>query len=220
VTIPHKQRVIRYLDAVDPLSKRIGAVNTVYRKAGKWRGTNTDAEGIRVPLEKRLRISKSSVLVVGNGGTARSAAFTLSDAGARLSITGRNPDRVRALAKICNAEAVLPEQLKDRYFDAVVHATPLGMWPNTEACFFEDAIPADLVFDLVYTPQETLLLKRAAAQGKATIPGLEMFLEQAAQQFKLFTGESAPKAVMERAALEALAEQQNNNHHLKAGGHG
>jgi 3-dehydroquinate dehydratase/shikimate dehydrogenase len=220
VTIPHKQRVIRYLDAVDPLSKRIGAVNTVYKKAGKWRGTNTDAEGIRVPLEKRLRVSKSSILVVGNGGTARSAAFTLSDAGARLAITGRNPDRVRALAKICNAEPVLPEQLKDRYFDAVVHATPLGMWPNTEACFFDGAIPADLVFDLVYTPQETLLLKRAAEQGKATIMGLEMFLEQAARQFQLFTGETAPKAVMERAALEALAEQQAGNHnHLKAGGH-
>lgn len=67
VTIPHKQRVIRYLDAVDPLSKRIGAINTVFKKAGKWRGTNTDAEGIRVPLEKRIRVAKSSVLVVGNG---------------------------------------------------------------------------------------------------------------------------------------------------------
>ncbi len=110
--------------------------------------------------------------------------------------------------------------MKERYFDAVVHATPLGMWPNTEACFFDGAIPADLVFDLVYTPQETLLLKHAAEQGKATITGLEMFLEQAARQFQLFTGETAPKAVMERAALEALAEQQSGNHnHLKVGGH-
>jgi len=214
VTIPHKQRIIRYLDTVDPLSKRIGAVNSVYRKAGKWRGTNTDAEGIRVPLEKRLRLSKASVLVVGNGGSARSAAFTLAAAGARLSITGRNPDRVRALAKLCDADPLMPEQAKAQYFDAIVHATPLGMWPHTEACFFEDHIPGDLVFDLVYTPQETLLLKRAAEQGKAVIPGLEMFLEQAARQFHLFTGESAPKAVMERAALEALAEQQaiSNNH--------
>lgn len=213
VTIPHKQRVIRYLDAVDPLSKRIGAINTVYKKAGKWRGTNTDAEGIRVPLEKRIRVAKSSVLVVGNGGTARSAAFTLSDAGAKLAITGRNPDRVRALAKICDAEPLLPEQAKQRHFDALIHATPLGMWPHTEACFFEDAIPADLVFDLVYTPHETELLRRAAGQGKAVIHGLEMFLEQAARQFTLFTGENAPKAVMERAAIEALAEQQAISNH-------
>ncbi|HEY3444193.1 MAG TPA: shikimate dehydrogenase [Paludibaculum sp.] len=208
VTIPHKQRVLRYLDSIDPLSKRIGAVNTVYKKAGKWRGTNTDADGIRVPLEKRLRLAKSSVLVVGNGGTARSAAFTLSDAGARLAITGRNPDRVRALAKICDAEALTPEQAQERHFDALVHATPLGMWPHSEACFFDGVIPANLVFDLVYTPHDTLLLRRAAEQGKVVIHGIEMFLEQAARQFQLFTGESAPKAVMERAALEALAEQQ------------
>lgn len=208
VTIPHKQRVIRYLNSIDPLSKRIGAVNTVYKKAGQWRGTNTDADGIRVPLEKRLRIAKSSVLVVGNGGTARSAVFTLSDAGARLAITGRNPDRVRALAKICNAEPLTPEQACERHFDAIVHATPVGMWPHSEACFFEDVIPANLVFDLVYTPHETLLLRRAAEQGKAVIHGIEMFLEQAARQFQIFTGETAPRAVMERAALEALAEQQ------------
>ena len=140
--------------------------------------------------------------------TARSAAFTLSDAGARLAITGRNPDRVRALAKICDAEALTPEQAQERHFDALVHATPLGMWPNPEACFFDGVIPANLVFDLVYTPHDTLLLRRAAEQGKAVIHGIEMFLEQAARQFQLFTGESAPKAVMERAALEALAEQQ------------
>ena len=94
MTIPHKQKIIRYLDVIDPLARRIGAVNTVWRKAGKWRGTNTDAEGIRVPLVKRLRLMKTRVLVVGNGGAARSAAFTLSDARRKLSIVGRNPDRV------------------------------------------------------------------------------------------------------------------------------
>ena len=87
VTIPHKQRIIRYLDALDPLSRRIGAVNTVWRKAGKWRGTNTDIDGVRVPLEKRIRLSKKSVLVAGNGGAARAAAFALADAGAKVSIT-------------------------------------------------------------------------------------------------------------------------------------
>jgi 3-dehydroquinate dehydratase/shikimate dehydrogenase len=217
VTIPHKQRVIRYLDSVDPLSKRIGAVNTVWRKAGRWRGTNTDVEGIKLPLEKRLRLAKASVLVVGNGGAARSAAFTLAGAGARVTVTGRNPDRVRALAKACDGEAAAPEQLASACFDVVIHATPLGMWPHENECFFPGRIPGRIVFDLVYNPQETMLLKRAKEQGLTTIRGIEMFIEQAVRQFELFTGENPPRGVMERAALEALAEHQN--HCVHAGEH-
>ena len=205
VTIPHKQKVIRYLDIVDPLARRIGAVNTVWKKAGKWRGAHTDAEAVTVPLSKKLRLSKSTVLVVGNGGAARSAAFALGDSGAKVSITGRNPDRVRALAKVCGAEPVLKEQMGSRMFDALVHATPLGMHPHTEDCFFEDAIPAEMVFDMVYNPRETMLTRRAADQGKTVIPGLQMFLEQAAHQFEIWTGETAPRSVMEKAAAEALA---------------
>jgi 3-dehydroquinate dehydratase/shikimate dehydrogenase len=205
VTLPHKQKILRYLDMVEPLARRIGAVNTVWRKAGKWRGTNTDAEGVRIPLEKHLRLSKSAVLVVGNGGAARGAAFALTDAGARVSIVGRNPDRVRALAKACNAEPLMREQLQARHFDGLVHATPLGMVPNTSACFFEDGIPADVVLDMVYTPFETVLLRRAREQGRVVVHGIEMFLEQAARQFEIWTGENAPLAVMEKAAREALA---------------
>lgn len=219
VTIPHKHRIMRYLDAIDPLTKRIGAVNTVYRKAGRWRGTNTDADGIRIPLEKRTRLGKASVLIVGNGGTARSAAFTLKDAGAKIAVTGRNIDRVRALAKLVDAEPLAPDQLEGRLFDVLIHATPLGMWPHTETCFFPGPIPAHLVFDLVYTPRETLLLKRAAAEGRQVIAGLEMFLEQAARQFEIFTGVTAPRAAMERAALEALHEQEEQLR-LHAGRHG
>ena len=204
VTIPHKQKVIRYLDIVDPLARRIGAVNTVWKKAGKWRGTNTDAEAVTGPLGKKIRLSKSSVLVVGNGGAARSAAFALGDCGAKVSITGRNPDRVRALAKICGAEPILKDQMGSRMFDALVHATPLGMHPHTEECFFQDAIPAEMVFDMVYNPQQTMLTRRAEEQGKAVIPGLQMFLEQAAHQFEIWTGETAPRPAMEKAAMEAL----------------
>ncbi len=105
VTIPHKQKILRYLDIVDPLARRIGAVNTVFRKNGKWRGLNTDVQGIIGPLSKKIRLGKSSVLVVGNGGAARGAAFALADSGAKVAIVGRNADRVRALAKACNAEA-------------------------------------------------------------------------------------------------------------------
>ena len=204
VTIPHKQKIIRYLDAVEPLAKRIGAVNTVWRKAGKWRGANTDVAGVTLPLARILRLPNSSVLVVGNGGAARGAAFALSDAGAKLAITGRNPDRVRALAKICSAEPLLRDQLNGRKFDVVVHATPLGMFPKVDECFFDGAIPGEVVFDMVYNPMETVLVKHAREQGKAVIPGVEMFVEQAVRQFELWTGETAPRQAMLKAAMEAL----------------
>ncbi len=211
VTIPHKQKIIRYLDQVDIVAKRIGAVNTVWRKAGKWRGANTDAPGVTVPLEKHLRLNKAHVLVVGNGGAARGAVFALAEAGAKLSLTGRNIDRVRALASACGAEPLSRDAAEGRMFDAVVHATPLGMAPQTDKCFFRDKIPAKLVFDMVYTPIETELLKRARAQKAVVIPGIEMFLEQASRQFEIFTGERAPRAVMEQAAMEALAARAAGN---------
>jgi len=208
VTIPHKQKILRYLDQVDPVARRIGAVNTVWRKAGKWRGTNTDAPGVTTPLERHLRLSKASVLVVGNGGAARGAVFALAASGSKLAITGRNLDRVRALAATCGAEALSREQAEARKFDALVHATPLGMHPHSDRCFFEGKIPSSLVFDMVYTPMETMLLRRAKDQGAETIAGLEMFLEQAARQFEIFTGEHAPRAVMQKAAMEALAARE------------
>jgi 3-dehydroquinate dehydratase / shikimate dehydrogenase len=208
VTIPHKQRILRYLDVVDPAARRIGAVNTVWRKAGKWRGVNTDAEGVTVPLNRRVRVAKSSVLVVGNGGAARGAAFALAAAGAKLAITGRNPDRVRALAKACDAEPLSRDQAESRMFDVLIHATPLGMSPRTDQCFFDGRLPAKLVFDMVYNPMDTALIRRARSQGAEVICGLEMFLEQAARQFEIWTGENAPRSVMEKAALEALAPVQ------------
>lgn len=204
VTIPHKQKVMRCLDIIDPLARRIGAVNTVWKKAGKWRGTNTDALAVVRPLSKKLRLPKSSVLLAGNGGAARSAAYALAEAGASLFVTGRNADRVRALAKACGAEPVLFPQLTGKHFDAVVHATPLGMFPNVQDCFFPDKIPADIVFDMVYNPLETELIRRAKKQDLSVVTGLEMFLEQAAAQFEIWTGESAPRPAMEKAALEAL----------------
>jgi 3-dehydroquinate dehydratase/shikimate dehydrogenase len=204
VTIPHKQKIIRYLDVVDPLAKRIGAVNTVWRKAGKWRGTNTDAAGVTGPLTRLLKLPKSSVLIVGNGGAARGAACALTDAGAKVSLVGRNADRVRALSKVCGAEALTRDQLEKHHFDVVVHATPLGMFPHVNECFFNGHIPADVVFDMVYNPVETMLVKRAREQGKTVIPGLDMFIEQAVRQFEIWTGESAPRPVMLKAATEAL----------------
>jgi 3-dehydroquinate dehydratase/shikimate dehydrogenase len=204
VTIPHKQKILRYLDLVDPLARRIGAVNTVWRKAGKWRGTNTDADGVIRPLERHLRLGKTTVLLAGNGGAGRGAAYALQAAGVKLAITGRNIDRVRALAKACDAEPLTREQACARMFDVLVHSTPLGMFPKVEHAFFDDKIPAKLVFDMVYNPLDTLLVRMARDQGATVIRGLEMFLEQASRQFEIWTGETAPRAVMEKAALEAL----------------
>ena len=133
------------------------------------------------------------------------AAYALAEAGAKLSITGRNVDRVRVLARASGAELLTRQQAEARKFDVLVHATPLGMYPRTDQCFFNGRIPAEMVFDMVYNPLDTVLLRKARSQGAETISGLEMFIEQAVRQFEIFTGESAPKAVMERAAAEALA---------------
>jgi 3-dehydroquinate dehydratase/shikimate dehydrogenase len=204
VTIPHKRRIMRYLDHVDPLARRIGAVNTVVKRLGKWRGSNTDAEAVSGPLSKLIGLSKASVLILGNGGAARGAACALTDAGAKVALTGRNADRVRALARVVGGEAVSQEQAMMRHYDVVINATPVGMWPHGDECPFEDQIPGEIVFDMVYNPLETKLIRRAKEQGKQTIPGIRMFIEQAVKQFELWTGETAPRAAMETAALDAL----------------
>jgi 3-dehydroquinate dehydratase/shikimate dehydrogenase len=204
VTIPHKQKVLRHLASVDPPARRIGAVNTVYRRHGKLRGANTDVVGVTAPLEKRIKLKGARVLIAGSGGGARGAAFALADKGARVFVTGRSPERVRALARVAGATPIDREKLAGERFDALVHATPVGMHPRPHESFFCEAIPADVVFDMVYNPLETLLLQQARAAGKEVISGLEMFLEQAAAQFEIWTGMTAPRLAMEAAAREAL----------------
>ena len=171
VTIPHKQKILRYLDSVDPLARRIGAVNTVWRRGGKWRGANTDAAAVTAPLQRLMRLRDASVLIVGNGGAARAAACALQEAGSKITLVGRNSDRVRALAKTCGAEALAKEQLSGRHFDVVVHATPMGMFPHVNECFFNGSIPGEVVLDMVYNPLETVLLRRAREEGKTVAPG-------------------------------------------------
>ncbi len=203
VTIPHKRRIVHHLDTIDPLARRIGAVNTVWRKSGKWRGTNTDTQGVLKPLSKHLRLAHSSVLIAGYGGAARAAAVALHDAHAEVTVTGRNMRQAQILAHVVQGEAITLKQAQSRHFDALVHATPVGMVPNTEQCLFPDRIPGEVVLDMVYNPHETLLLKRAKEQGATVIPGAEMLLEQAVAQFEIWTGDSAPREVMRRA-LELL----------------
>ena len=206
VTIPHKQRVIPYLDRVDEAAFEIGAVNTLYWDHDRLSGTNTDAQGIVKPLSQRLTLAGTRVLVVGNGGAARAAIVGLVREGANVTVTGRNPDRVRRLASQLGADVVAFELLGGQYFDVLVQTTPVGMSPDVDGNLFPGRIPADVVFDLVYNPLETALLKHASAEKKVTISGMEMFVEQAAAQFQIWTGLDAPRDVMRSAVVERRVE--------------
>ena len=202
VTIPHKQSVIPHLDRVADAALEIGAVNTVYWDQGRLCGTNTDAQGIVKPLSQRVSLARARVLVVGNGGAARAAIVCLKREGATIAVTGRNFERVRRLASELEVRVVAFERLGGEYFDVLVQATSVGMLPHAEGNLFPGRIPADVVFDLVYNPLETALLKHASAEKKLTISGIEMFVEQAAAQFRIWTGMEAPRNVMRSVVLE------------------
>ena len=207
VTIPHKQSVIPHLDRVDEATSEIGAVNTIYRDQQlRLCGTNTDAQGIVRPLSQRITLAGARVLVVGNGGAARAAIVALKREGVKVAVTGRNPERVRRLASQLGSNAIAFKRLGGQYFDALVQTTPVGMSPNTDGNLFPDKIPADVVFDLVYNPLTTALLRNASAQKKVMISGIEMFVEQAAAQFQIWTGLVAPQDVMRAAVLERRVE--------------
>ena len=205
VTIPHKQKIIRYLDVVDPLARRIGAVNTVWRKAGKWRGANTDVAGVTGPLARVLRLRNASILMVGNGGAARGAAFALADAGAKITLTGRNFDRVRSLAKVCGADGVAR---RSRFARTI--STPWCM-PRPWACIRTWAgVSSTAKYRRTWSSTWSIIRlrrncsSRAREQGKTVVPGIDMFIEQAVRQFEIWTGETAPRAAMLKAAQEAL----------------
>jgi 3-dehydroquinate dehydratase/shikimate dehydrogenase len=216
VTIPHKREIVRYTDKIDSWVEMAGAANTIRIRRGRWEAVNTDIDGIRIPLQRRYRLSRGRRLgrafraaIVGNGGSARAAVIALQSLGCRnISVVGRDPARVRHLAKQMDAEATTLDALRTEAFDLLIHATPVGMWPNEQQCLLTaDHLRAGTVFDLVYNPQETELLKRARAAGCRTISGLEMFLAQAARQFKFWTGVEAPLSQMRRVAVRWLISQ-------------
>ncbi len=207
VTIPHKEAIARAADWVEPEAREVGAVNTIVRRGKKLYGYNTDMAGVIVPLEKRLRLRGARVLVAGAGGAARAAAFALARRKARVVVVSRRQEQAVALAEQIGGETVERNSLSGEKFDAIVHATPLGMYPDTESCFFSPGeLNAPLLLETVYSPVETRLVQMARRRGVQVIPGLEMFLEQAAGQFELWTRAKAPRAVMARAARQALAE--------------
>ena len=208
VTMPLKQDVIPFLERTDPLSQKIGAVNTILRaQDGKFYGFNTDVAGIVGPLERRLSLRGARVLVVGAGGAARAAVFGCKEKGAEVSIVNRTVETAQKLARQAGVKCVKKEQLSKLEFDVIVHCTPAGMPGNKTATVLSpDELNARLVFDTVYNPIDTPLLKMARAKGLAVITGVEMFVTQGARQFEIWTGKPAPDQDMLRVVLHALRQ--------------
>jgi len=200
VTMPLKQEVLPHLANMDPLTARIKACNTLRTGAdGKLYGFNTDVAGVVRPLEKRLRLKGARVAVLGAGGAARAAVFGLIDQGAEVFVVNRTHEKAVALAKEAKAKALKHEQFAKQHFDVLLNSTPCGMAGNKQALpIAENELNAGLVFDMVYNPLETPLLKLAKARGIPVVTGLEMFVQQGARQFEIWTGKPAPEAEMLR----------------------
>ncbi len=208
VTMPYKQEILEALENSDPLTKQIGACNTVVRGAGgQLYGFNTDVAGIIVPLEQRLHLSGARILIVGAGGAARAAAFGLKAKGAEVFLTNRTPEKAQALARQTKAKYLKRSDIAKQQFDVIINATPLGMNGNKQTPLNETELNTKYVFDLVYNPVETPLVKLARSKELQVIPGLEMFVQQGARQFEIWTGKPAPIAEMAYVVSKALERQ-------------
>jgi 3-dehydroquinate dehydratase / shikimate dehydrogenase len=211
ITMPLKQDVIPHLEQTDPLSAKIGAVNTLRMLDGKLYGFNTDVPGIVGPLEKRMQIRGAKILVLGAGGAARAAVFGLKDKGAEVFVLNRTAETAQKLARQAGAKTVKKEALAKTPFDVIINATPVGMAGNKTPSIIEGEINAKLVFDLVYNPLETPLIHQARKQGIPFITGIEMFIQQGARQFEIFTGKPAPEEEMFRVVLHSLRQQAESS---------
>jgi 3-dehydroquinate dehydratase / shikimate dehydrogenase len=208
VTMPYKQAIVSHLDNTDSHTTKIGACNTVVRaQDGKLYGFNTDAAGVVRPLEQRLTLEHAKILVLGAGGAARAAVFGLKERGAEVYILNRSAAPAQKLARQARARTIKRADLKKLAFDAIINATPVGMGNTRDSPLNEGEIKARFVFDMIYDPPETRLMKLARAQGAEVIPGIEMFVQQAARQFEIWTGKPAPYDEMLRVVTAALQER-------------
>ena len=211
ITMPFKRSILKALDWVDPLAQRIGACNTVAVQRGRWMGWNTDAAAVVEVLTKRLRLAGSRILIVGAGGAARAAAYAVRAEGAEVIITARRESMARALARGVAAGVVPWTSEESIEVDAVINATPVGMYPHVDSTPFDlSRLRVRVVFDMVYYPLGTRFLNEARRRGLTTISGLEMLVAQGARQFEIWTGLSAPRALMEQAVRAALGHAGEN----------
>jgi len=221
VTIPHKIEIIKYLDEIDPLALAIGSVNTVVNTQGRLKGYNSDGPGaLKALKDSGVDLNGSKVLILGSGGAARAVAFSLARDGniANLSILGILTDQMEDLIKDieskvgfkADGELIKKGRLKEkmREVDILIHCTPVGMYPQVEESLVDKRyLKRDLVvFDIVYNPLKTRLFKDAEEMGCKIVLGSEMFLNQAAIQFQLFTGVEPPVESMRNVLLGYLKE--------------
>jgi shikimate dehydrogenase len=219
VTIPHKLAVMQHLDEIDPMARRVGSVNTITNDKGRLVGTTTDGLGtLRAFEDAGIEIAGKNVLFLGSGGAVRSVAFAFAERArpARLCILGRTAEKVSALATDLENGAGMTVQTGaldsdlERAMgesDIVVQGTSVGMHGHDEGETIVPAAflrPGQAIFDMVYRPLKTRLIREAEAAGCRTILGLEMLVNQAVLQFEAWTGVAAPRAVMRDALLRAL----------------
>ena len=210
VTIPHKQNVIKFMDELTPTAKAIGAVNTIYMCADKLIGDNTDAPGFLSDLKRVSNSSFStphSALVLGAGGSARAVVYALLNDGWNVTLAARRLEQAKQLAQSFPNYQLLITNLDDLQpltFDLIVNTTPLGMTPNIENSPLPENIILSkntFVYDLVYNPRETKLVRDARAHGLNASTGLGMLIEQAALAFEKWTGHNPLREVL-YAAVE------------------
>ena len=218
VTVPHKVDILPYLDWIDGQAGRIGAVNTIVNQDGRLLGYNTDAAGFMQGLAAQdVCVTGLDVVVMGAGGAARAVAFSLCEAGARLTLLNRDAGKAAALARDVSSvggSRVASGELTDASLEThlagaalLVNTTSVGMHPHEALtpCPVR-LLRRDLVVcDIVYNPRETQLLRDAAGRGAMTIAGVEMLVHQGARAFELWAGVPAPVGVMRAAVTKELA---------------
>ena len=203
VTRPFKTAILEHLQEIEEDAALCGSVNTVVVHDGMLRGSTTDGRGVTAPLRRLLDLRGKAVTIVGAGGAARAAALALHRKAAKVTIVARDAGQARSVAAAVGcAWAELPQGLT-RHYDVLINATPLGSHAHLEATPVAAELlrPSAVVFDMVYDPLETRLLREATAAGCRTIGGLEMLIGQAVAQFETWTGLEAPHDVMKSAAL-------------------
>ena len=208
VTIPFKTSVIPYLDELDPLAEQIGAVNTIVNVKGRLKGYNTDGLGAMKALEAKIDPAGKHCVLVGAGGAARGIGFMARERGMKLMVANRSMERGLALADFLECPFILLERIREIRANILIQTTPVGMFPHENISPVpDDMFQKDMaVMDAIYNPLETRLLKSARAKGCTTISGLEMFIHQGAEQFRLWTGLDPDVDLIRTAVKNALEE--------------